>query len=212
MTLRAHLDRWINTTLTQRLDNLKGHALCPFAKDAWATKQVQVTEVHADLFGATSAAIEVFLKNPVGVHIVGCSLHLGPTREQTRDFVIQARNKFFDQDLWFLYDHPENPEPFVDFTVNQGEYVLIFLQKLSELVRASELLERQGYYTEWPQEYFTRVVGERRCYWEQLRQLSRLRADNRIEDFAQSITYGVGGAAVSLEASILTASEGSSES
>lgn len=60
-----------------------------------------------------------------------------------------------------LEDHPKDPEIVNGVAMNNGRWVLVLVQNLSKLNRASEVLRSKGYYDNWSDENLADVLGWR---------------------------------------------------
>ena len=66
--------------------------------------------------------------------------------------------KFKKNDIWILLDHPLKVEKNNNVIFNNGDYVLIFIQKLSQLNESSGKLRGSGYYEGWDENYLNRLL------------------------------------------------------
>lgn len=64
-------------------------------------------------------------------------------------------------DLIALEDHPSDPEIVNGVCMNQGTYALALVQSLSDLNSKAELIARQGFYHNWPEEYLQGLFHHR---------------------------------------------------
>ena len=60
-----------------------------------------------------------------------------------------------------LEDHPTSVEIVNGAKMNQGKWILVLIQSIDKLNRASEILKKQGYYDNWSQENLAEVVNWR---------------------------------------------------
>lgn len=78
----------------------------------------------------------------------------------TSNYVLQFNNtcKHLGLDLVALEDHPDDPEILNGVEMNFGKAILVLVQRLSKLNRASAILKQKGYYDNWPEENYNDVV------------------------------------------------------
>jgi len=60
-----------------------------------------------------------------------------------------------------LEDHPKIKEKVKTVKLNNGEYILFLVQRLSKLNRYSKMLEKGPYYKNWSKSYLQSVKGFR---------------------------------------------------
>jgi len=80
--------------------------------------------------------------------------------DDTSASVLQFNNtcKYLGIDLVALEDHPDDPEVLNGVTMNFGKAILVLVQRLSKLNKASDILKKRGYYDDWPEENYNDVV------------------------------------------------------
>lgn len=66
------------------------------------------------------------------------------------------------RDLIALADHPRDAETVRGVVMNQGNWALVLVQRLSRLDSAAQQLAQQGYYTGWPEDYLRTLFRHRR--------------------------------------------------
>lgn len=67
--------------------------------------------------------------------------------QQVQDNILSALGFFV------LEDHPDDIELVNGVKMNQGEWAILFVQKLNKLEDAAKQLASKGYYNGWPEEY-----------------------------------------------------------
>lgn len=120
--------------------------LCPFAQKAWDQGAVKVVQTD-DLWKCVFEEVQNFGEHKVVVCIQD---------EINQDYVefeaaCLALNRWFsftNIDIWLLSSHKERS--------------IIFIQRLSELDSASVALEKLGYYKNYNEEDYNRLVLQRR--------------------------------------------------
>ena len=77
--------------------------------------------------------------------------------------IVKRFNKLaMPRDIVALEDHPDDPEILNGVKMNFGKAILILVQRLSKLNKASDILKKRGYYDDWPEENYNDVVAWRK--------------------------------------------------
>lgn len=123
-----------------------GLSLCPFAKKAWGSGDVKVVETD-DIWSAVYQEVQDF-----GAYkVVICAADGVSESYEELEAACMALNRWFafsGVDIWLLASHRDK--------------TIVFVQRLSDLDSASIALERLGYYDEYSQEDFDRLIEQRR--------------------------------------------------
>lgn len=142
------MKQWVEGWIAElaRTDMNTGLAQCPFAKKAWDQGAVNV--VHTDdLWKSVHEAVQNFGKYKV----VMCIQEEMDQEYEALELECSALNRWFafnKQDIWLLASHKD--------------YCTVLVQRLSELDSASVALEKQGYYAEYEQRDYDRLILQRR--------------------------------------------------
>ena len=154
--------------------HLGGVPACPFAKKAWMDKKVWVAvktkrstykkELNDCLKNLDFTKQEILIFCDPYYSYSPDELHMA-----TEDF-----NEWYNRkDFYFMSFHPSNPatEEEQKFLVSPNndtnlsgpdyKYSMMLVQKFSQLQEASDKLHKQGYYKQWPDEYYRDVVVSR---------------------------------------------------
>lgn len=162
---------WVNESLNKPEPFLNSIPVCPYARDAVLRDRFKWEVCGSDLRKSLESSIEAFVSSgKEAVIFVDATKHSATSLESC---VKELREKYFKQNIWVLYDHPDLPEIQGELQFNYGSCALVILQNLKELVAASDELAAKGYYKNWSQEYFDQVVVERRRYLSRLQALSQ---------------------------------------
>ena len=154
--------------------HLGGVPACPFAKKAWADDKVWVA---VKTKGSTyKAELNTHIKNLdflVSEILIFCDPYYSYSADDLH-VVTEEYNYFHNrQDIYFMSFHPQNPatEEDQNFLVapegkipeieSNLKYSMMLVQKFSQLQQASDKLKKQGYYSQWPDEYYRDVVVSR---------------------------------------------------
>ena len=136
-----------------------GMAACPYAAQAWKDNQVQVSSADRLITAIRAAKTEI---------TIWPSFKVGTYEHQARR-VERLNARLAQRDLHLILFHPDAPVASDDTFAAENEwqsniedeYLLIFIQRLGGLNRASEQLERAGYYDNASPE-FKAAVQDRR--------------------------------------------------
>jgi len=63
------------------------------------------------------------------------------------------------KDTITLVDHPKDPGFIDDIYTGNGKYVVFLIQKKKDLIKARRNLKTKGYYENWNNEYYKKIVG-----------------------------------------------------
>tara|TARA_R100001163_G_C5049498_1_gene186422 strand:+ start:389 stop:925 length:537 start_codon:yes stop_codon:yes gene_type:complete len=160
------LRSWSSSVLEVPNPHLAGLPACPYAKKSWSENRIDVLvgESVLDLKKATA------LYNPISTDIlIWVSFNLGRQNLWER-WVNLWNKKNVKSDVHLMLFHPDYPpsEDNEDFlTDNEWEsslddYVMIFIQSLSGLNKASVALEGIGYYNHFSDHLYETLVLDRR--------------------------------------------------
>jgi hypothetical protein len=166
MTFEENIQSWILEWVSQYNPEL-GAVPCPFAKQALLKDTIVYKEFSSD--GVLSLRHQLYeLVNNDWDDTKEVLVLYSDTNtmsvDDTQNTVNQFNNtcKFLDKDLVALEDHPDDPEILNGVEMNFGKGILVLVQRLSKLNKASEILERQGYYNNWSEENLNDVVNWRK--------------------------------------------------
>lgn len=160
------LRSWSREVLEVPNDHLKGMPPCPYAKEAWKKDKVLVVETD-DIFDSTTVYTQFFADFEKEL-IVVASFDL-PDIEEFNRFVDELNRK--EKTLHCMGFHPEYSaeDAELDFLSDNDwvssfneDYCMIFIQDLETVVRASDKLEKLGYYKAYPESEYQELVVERK--------------------------------------------------
>lgn len=164
--IESDLRSWSREVLEVPNSYLGGIPPCPYAKQAWADKKVSVTEsdnIYADALKFCSSFAEL------GKELVVLASYDLPELYSFSEYVAQLNNTF--PTLHCMEFHPDHgaEDAELDFlTDNDWEssidapYCMLFIQDLELVVRASDKLERLGYYKAYPEDEYEQLVVKRK--------------------------------------------------
>lgn len=174
MSIKSDIQRWSREVLEVPNKHLNGFPACPHAKQAWKDDAVEVVEtdyIYTDSMGMCSAF------STLGKDVVVVASYTIPDIEEFNGF-IEALNHTFPE-IHCMQFHPEYGPEDADLeflTDNEWEsdidapYCMIFIQSLEDIVRASDKLEKLGYYSAYPEDEYQALVVERRERFKNLRE------------------------------------------
>ena len=152
----SDIKNWIENFVSEHNTEI-GQVPCPFAKEAMLKERINyvsggkhtITPLLDSLADNWDDKYEV-----VVVYADKDELTPNQLRILVEDF-----NKFArDKDVVALEDHPDDPEILNGVSMNFGKAILILVQRLSKLNKASDILKKKGYYDNWPKENYDDVV------------------------------------------------------
>jgi hypothetical protein len=164
--IEADLRSWSQEVLEIPSSHLGGLPPCPYAKRAWKENKVHVIESDNIYAASLSACMEF---SQFGKELVVVASYDVPDIGRFHGYVV-ALNQAFDN-LHCMEFHPDYgaEDAELDFlTDNDWEssidepYCMLFIQDLKEVVRASDKLERLGYYKAYPPDEYQSLVLNRK--------------------------------------------------
>lgn len=137
-------------------------APCPYARQALIDNQVAwLVSMDSDENSLKEtlklAATHVLNKDYEIAVVVNTSVNFWPVKSIDR-IVTQWRDQYAPKDLYLLRDHPEDIEIVSGLKMNQGDYLLFFIQSKSKLFAAREQLKKAGYYRNWSQQEINHLM------------------------------------------------------
>jgi hypothetical protein len=153
------IEQWIVEFVEVPHPVLGGWAPCPYARKARLDHDYSVRLGLAPIHDL----IQVSKKGLDGKSVVVFAYDPDETSFEELSHAVNLCNKEFllPNNLLALEDHPSDPEIVNGIVMNQGTYALILVQSLSDLNEKANLMARQGFYKEWPEEYLTALFQHR---------------------------------------------------
>lgn len=169
MSIKKDLISWSEQVLEVPNKFLKGLPACPYAKEAWAKNKVEVIETD-DVFEDTLSWSALFENSEKDVVIIA-SYYI-PDIEVFESFIEEINKSMGEMsDLYFMGFHPEfgAEDKELEFLLDNNwqseldyEYCLVFIQSLTKVVKASNQLEKLGYYEAYPDDEYQALVIDRK--------------------------------------------------
>lgn len=158
---RADMEKWLTDFVEKPSAALNGWAPCPYARKARVKNSIGYLAVEPQVFESTVEEQIRHFSDQHEVLVIG-TIPQGHSPEQIHEFSKRMREAYWSQDIWVLFDHPEDVEEINGLRMNNGVYLLAMIQRLSKLTRASDQLEAEGYYKSWPDEEKRAMTEERK--------------------------------------------------
>ncbi len=166
MSIEADLRSWSSEVLEISSSYLNGLPPCPYATKAWRDNAVLVVET-ADIETAAFDHCEVF--KALGKELVVIATFDLPEPEELHELSEMLNEKF--PHLHCMSFHPEYDaeDAELDFLTDndwesevEGDYAMLFVQDLQQVVAASDKLEPLGYYDVYPLDEYEALVVDRK--------------------------------------------------
>lgn len=156
------IKQWVEDFVTVHNTEL-GTVPCPYAKSAMLKNTIAYKEFKDE--GTSTLRFQFYELVNDGwddaneVLVLYANTH-EMSVEELQAVVLQFNNtcSHLNKDLVALEDHPHAPEVINGATMNFDKGILVLVQRLSKLNKASEILKKQGYYDNWSQENIDDVV------------------------------------------------------
>lgn len=152
-----HLSNWIINKLSVPQEVLNNLPSCPFAKEALLKQKinfVRSSDYKKDIDNILSA-----WDSSYEVVIVVCDDNIDSLT--FANDVNDINSKFVPLGYICLEDHIDCKEGFLGLDFNNGKYNIILCQSIPKLSEAADKLKKNGYYKNWPQEYYEAVFAWR---------------------------------------------------
>jgi len=156
--LVEEIKQWVEEFVSvknEKLDKIP----CPFAKQAIlqdTIKYVSTTRIGDNLLELIDNWSDRY---EVVVLYTETELY---SASEVSDIVKRFNKLAMPRDIVALEDHPDDPEILNGVEMNFGKAILILVQRLSKLNKASDILKKRGYYDDWPEENYNDVVAWRK--------------------------------------------------
>ena len=163
---------WSEKYLEPKNKYLGDVPVCPYARMARLKKTYRILECKKfENFLDTILQAAEMAKDPeIQIVIVGCDDIQYEPEELAA--VIHAYNLVFvPQDIYLMASHPydeeeEEPVEFLDTGewTPENEFLMVLIQNFDKLERASDIMNKKGYYAAWPSDYYEGTVLKRQTY------------------------------------------------
>ena len=134
---------------------LGGHAICPYAKTFInKIKIIESKNFMKDAFECIQNK-----KHPMLYLIYGNSKQFD--KKWLEEFCENHQEFAKINDLWLIWDHPDQINKINNIHTNNKEYAILLIQGLTELKKYSNKLHKTNYYTFWDEKYYQQIVKNR---------------------------------------------------
>lgn len=152
--MKEDIERWVNNFVSVHNDELN-KIPCPFAKQAVLKNTIKY--VSTERIGEQLNRTLENWNDDYEVVVLYTDTLLY-TAKEVSDIVAKFNETAMKYDIVALEDHPLDSEMLNGVEMNFGKAILVLVQRLSKLNKASSILKRQGYYDDWPEENYNDVV------------------------------------------------------
>ena len=152
--VRAHVEHWVDTTLSVPSPLFNGLPPCPYSRESLLRKTVDIRCVDGanlvDTLVETGNGWDdrfeliLFASEPQSI----APEALSSAVEALRDWSKAA-------DLVVFFDHPHNTDPKYRITSPNGKYVIVGLQRLSLFLEAAKPLVKHQYFARTSKQYLS---------------------------------------------------------
>jgi len=163
---------WSKNYIEQPSEALGNVPVCPYAKKARETKALKILEVtdHEKLIDSIVEGTELIKDPGTDIVIVGCS-DIEITVDELNATIHAYNVIFVPQDIYLMASHPyddEEDEP-VEFLETgdwepDNEFLMVLIQNFDKLEKSSDMMNKKGYYSAWPSDYYEGTVLKRQSY------------------------------------------------
>ena len=152
--MEAEIKKWVEEFVSVKNETLN-KIPCPFAKQALLDDKIKY--ISTERIGeALSNLVDNWTDKYEVVVLYTDTLLYTPS--EVSEIVKRFNELAMPRDIVALEDHPEDPEILNGVKMNFGKAILVLVQRLSKLNRASAILKQKGYYDDWPEDNYNDVV------------------------------------------------------
>lgn len=158
--LKKDIENWITSFVSKHNEKLNS-VPCPYAKQAWAEHKVYVEKLCSfnELLEKCKAENLENLLSDKEVIVFGFDTNdINLTNQELINLLDWFNESLMRRDIVILEDDFRNPEEISGVNMNQGTWILLLIQNLSKLNKASKMLEKQGYYKNWDDKNLEDIV------------------------------------------------------
>ena len=141
--MKKEIIKWMKEFVEVPNAKLGNWAPCPYARKARLDKQIEIVEGESLLYDFDDIdldAKEVYVFWYRRQHY---------TVDELTQIVKELNERYMEEDMVFLEDHPDDDEIINGERMNFGSAILVIVQRLSKLNEASDALSKTDYYKHW---------------------------------------------------------------
>ena len=168
--LAKELRQWSKDVLEKPNKKFNNLPACPFTKLTWDKNKAKVVLGEGGLWEDLIQLIENF--DDTYDVIIYCGTDIDIVDSTEVENRLKTLNDWIVKDnLWVMGSHPETDEDNhaasqEDFEpIVQDSYYTVYLQRLDMLVKASDSIERKGYYKNYSSNNYNKLIKARRKKW-----------------------------------------------
>ena len=168
-TITKEILEWSENFLEIPSKKLGGWSVCPYAKAARLKNEVKIVEVEHSkdfLYTVTSEARTIKKQNKKLV-VVACD-DFNIEAEELGCYIDALNYAYVYNDVYLMPFHPHDDGEEVEFLEDnletENEFYMVLIQPYNELEKASESLQKKGYYKNWDKEYYKHTVQTRKRF------------------------------------------------
>ena len=164
--------QWSEYYLEPKNKHLGDVPVCPYARMARLQNKYRILECHnfAEFQDLILAGAKLLQDPDIQIVIVGCD-DIGYSVDEFNSVIDVLNRVMVPQDVYLMGSHPhdeEEDEP-VEFLDTgdwepDNEFMMALIQNYDELEKASDNLQKTGYYQHWPSDYYDGTVLKRQKY------------------------------------------------
>ena len=147
VTPKEKIEQWVLTTLSEPHNKFGDLPPCPYAKKAWLDGNVEVKmwkDFESFRYDKWEKEVTIYVMDPY-------------TSPEFLSQMAKNLNNLYP-DYLFLEEHPDLVEDVGGFVVNQGELILLIVQKRDHLEETRHKLQGTNYYENWTPEMKERII------------------------------------------------------
>ena len=152
--MEADIKKWVEEFVSVKNETLN-KIPCPFAKQAMLDNKIKY--MSTERIGETLTSLIDNWTDKFEVVVIYTETELY-TPQEVSDIVERFNELAMPRDIVALEDHPSDKEILNGVEMNFGKAILVLVQRLSKLNKASAILKHKGYYDDWPEENYNDVV------------------------------------------------------
>ena len=154
------VNEWILNFVEKAFPEFGDFPVCPFAKKARLNGEITVELVRGDLEEFICSKLEDYDYNIKLSLIIETDLEKYST-EVSEELHERLKAIAEKKNIIVLMDHPEIEDYHNELKVNQGKYLLIFLQPYDTLLEYRKKALKMGYFDNWTEERIKDVIEDK---------------------------------------------------
>ncbi len=159
--VKQYIWDWVNNYLSVPSPEFAGFPPCPYSRKVMLENRVEIRWFQGpDLLNVLIEISKTWTDDFEVVILVADPKNI--SYSDTDDLITQVnQTTLAKHNLVALRDHPDAVSHLPRISASNGKYVLVFVQRLSKLIEATEYLSKNGYYQHWSNEELEDIVNWR---------------------------------------------------